>query len=58
MSKAHLEHARAQPHILQRCWLDEGKATLEELADKYHISAERVRRIENNAIKRLRTVMA
>jgi len=45
-------------HILQRRWLDEEKATLQELADKYHISAERVRQLENNAIKKLRTAMA
>jgi RNA polymerase sigma-32 factor len=45
-------------HILQRRWLDEEKATLQELADKYHISAERVRQLENNAIRKLRTAMA
>jgi RNA polymerase sigma-32 factor len=60
---ARLEHALVglddrSRHILQRRWLDEEKATLQELADKYHISAERVRQLENNAIKKLRTAMA
>jgi RNA polymerase sigma-32 factor len=45
-------------HILQRRWLDEEKATLQELADHYKISAERIRQLENNAIKKLRTAMA
>jgi len=62
-SEARLEHALTglddrSRHILQRRWLDEEKATLQELADKYRISAERVRQLENNAIKKLRTVMA
>jgi RNA polymerase sigma-32 factor len=60
---ARLEHAlvgldERSRHILQRRWLDEEKATLQELADKYRISAERVRQLENNAIKKLRTAMA
>ena len=45
-------------HILQRRWLDEEKATLQELADHYKISAERIRQLENNAIKKLRVAMA
>jgi len=58
-----LEHALTgldarSRHILQRRWLDEEKATLQELADKYKISAERVRQLENNAIKKLRSAMA
>ena len=62
-SEARLEHAltaldERSRHILQRRWLDEEKATLQELADKYRISAERVRQLENNAIKKLRTAMA
>jgi len=62
-SEARLGHAltgldERSRHILQRRWLDEEKATLQELADKYHISAERVRQLENNAIRKLRTAMA
>jgi RNA polymerase sigma-32 factor len=44
--------------ILQRRRLVERKATLQELADEYGVSAERVRQIENNAIKKLRVAMA
>lgn len=40
--------------IIQRRWLDEDKATLHDLADVYNVSAERVRQIEQNAIKKLR----
>ena len=41
--------------ILARRWLtDEKKATLHELADEYGVSAERIRQLENNAIKKLR----
>ncbi|MGH8226002.1 MAG: RNA polymerase sigma factor RpoH, partial [Gammaproteobacteria bacterium] len=44
--------------ILARRRLAEQKTTLQELADEYGVSAERVRQIENNAIKKLRTAMA
>ena len=40
--------------ILQRRWLGEKKATLQELAKEYGVSAERIRQIENKAIKQLR----
>jgi len=43
--------------IVQRRWLEEPKATLQELADKYHVSAERIRQLENNAIKKLKVAM-
>lgn len=43
--------------IVQRRWLDDQKATLQELADKYHVSAERIRQLENNAIKKLKVAM-
>ena len=45
-------------HILQSRWLTETKQTLHELADVYGVSAERIRQIEVNAIKKLRTSMA
>jgi len=45
-------------HIMQRRWLDEHKATLQELADHYGVSAERIRQLENNAIKKLGVLMA
>ncbi|MCP4000731.1 MAG: RNA polymerase sigma factor RpoH [Gammaproteobacteria bacterium] len=41
--------------ILQSRWLAENKLTLHELADKYGVSAERIRQIEANTIKKLRT---
>jgi RNA polymerase sigma-32 factor len=45
-------------HIIESRWLTEKKMTLHELADEYGISAERVRQVEANAIKKLRTAMA
>ena len=44
--------------ILERRWLADQKATLQELADEYSVSAERIRQLENNAIKKLRNAMA
>ena len=44
--------------ILAQRWLAEDKATLHELADRYNVSAERIRQLEQNAMKKLRTVMA
>ena len=43
--------------IIQQRWLSEDKATLHQLADKYSVSAERIRQLENNAIKRLKLAM-
>ena len=43
--------------ILQQRWLLDEKATLHELADKYGVSAERVRQLEKNAMKKLRTYL-
>ena len=40
--------------IIKTRWLDENKATLQELADKYNISAERVRQLENAALKKIK----
>ena len=45
-------------HILENRWLTEKKRTLHDLADEYGVSAERIRQIEANAIKKLRTAMA
>jgi RNA polymerase sigma-32 factor len=41
--------------IVSRRWLAEQKATLHELASEYGISAERVRQIESNAMRKLRS---
>ncbi|OKY27009.1 MULTISPECIES: RNA polymerase sigma factor RpoH [Thalassotalea] len=44
--------------IIKTRWLDEDKSTLQELADKYEISAERVRQLEKNALNKLKNGMA
>jgi RNA polymerase sigma-32 factor len=44
--------------ILKRRWMTDDKATLHELAAEYRVSAERVRQIEANAIKKLKGLMA
>jgi RNA polymerase sigma-32 factor len=44
--------------IIEARWLTESKMTLHELADEYGISAERIRQLEANAIKKLRNAMA
>ena len=45
-------------HIIESRWLSDDKLTLHELADEYGISAERVRQVEANAIKKMRSAMA
>ena len=43
--------------ILKSRWLSDKKSTLHDLAEEYEISAERVRQIENTALKKLKSVM-
>ena len=43
--------------ILQRRYLADQKATLHDLADEYEVSAERIRQIENSALKKLKSLM-
>ncbi|MCW9715540.1 RNA polymerase sigma factor RpoH [Avibacterium sp. 21-594] len=43
--------------IIKARWLDENKATLQDLAAKYNISAERVRQLETNALKKLKSAV-
>ncbi len=43
--------------IIEKRWLTEDKSTLQELADRYGVSAERIRQLEKNAIKKLKTAM-
>ncbi|QFY44062.1 RNA polymerase sigma factor RpoH [Candidatus Methylospira mobilis] len=38
-------------------WLNEKKLTLHDLADRYSVSAERIRQLENNAMKKLRLAL-
>ncbi|MCV6615579.1 MAG: RNA polymerase sigma factor RpoH [Cellvibrionaceae bacterium] len=40
--------------ILQQRWLSEEKSTLHELAAQYGVSAERIRQLEKNAMKKLK----
>ena len=44
--------------ILARRWLAENKATLHELAAEYGVSAERIRQLEQAAMKKLRASIA
>ena len=44
--------------ILKARWMNEPKATLHDLADRYGVSAERIRQIEANAIKKLKKLVA
>ena len=44
--------------IIETRWLADDKTTLQDLADKYQVSAERVRQIEKNAMKKLQAAMA
>ena len=43
--------------IIKRRWLDpDSKITLQELADEYGVSAERIRQVEANALKKMRAL--
>jgi RNA polymerase sigma-32 factor len=45
--------------IIRRRWLDDGsKVTLQDLADEYGVSAERIRQIEANAMKKMKSLFA
>jgi RNA polymerase sigma-32 factor len=43
--------------ILASRWLSDQKATLHELAGKYNVSAERIRQLEKNAMKKVKTAL-
>ena len=43
--------------ILAQRWLADDKSTLQTLADRYQVSAERIRQLENNAMKKLKAVL-
>lgn len=49
------ERSRA---ILQARWLGKSKITLQELAKEYGVSAERIRQLEKNAMKKIRVQMS
>jgi RNA polymerase sigma-32 factor len=48
---------RSRDIVVSR-WLTEDKTTLQTLADKYGVSAERIRQLEKNAMKKLKDVLA
>jgi len=61
-SQTALQDAMAQldersQEILHTRWLAEEKSTLQELADKYQVSAERIRQLEKNAMQKLKAAM-
>ena len=43
--------------IIKARWLDDEKATLHDLAAKYNVSAERIRQLEANALKKLKSAV-
>ena len=52
--------ARLDPRsqeILRQRWLVDSKATLHELAAQYQVSAERIRQLEQNAMKKLKLAL-
>jgi RNA polymerase sigma-32 factor len=48
--------ARSQA-IMKARWMDEPKATLHDLANRYGVSAERIRQIEAAAIKKMKKLV-
>jgi len=44
--------------ILYQRWLAEEKATLHDLAQKYNVSAERIRQLEKSAMNKLKLSIA
>lgn len=61
-SQDHLHKALAklderEQNIIRDRWLTEPKITLQELANRYQVSAERVRQLEQKAIKALRNAI-
>ncbi|MBT3815036.1 MAG: RNA polymerase factor sigma-32, partial [Methylococcales bacterium] len=43
--------------ILKNRWLNEQKMTLQELANRYDVSAERIRQLEKVAMKKIKAAM-
>ncbi len=44
-------------YIIKRRWLDENKATLQELATHFNVSAERIRQLEKHAMEMLKSLI-
>ena len=58
LAQAMLTLDERSQNILRSRWMTDDKATLHELADQYGVSAERIRQLEANAIKKLRGMVA
>lgn len=58
LSEALSELDTRSQDILNSRWLSEKKATLHELAARYNVSAERIRQLEKNAMKKLKAAVA
>ena len=54
LEKAMLKLDDRSRDILTSRWLNEKKTTLHELAERYSVSAERIRQLEKNAMKKLK----
>jgi RNA polymerase sigma-32 factor len=57
LSQALSELDERSQDILKSRWLSEKKETLHELADRYGVSAERIRQLEKNAMKKLKVAV-
>ncbi len=57
LSSAIAELDERSRDILASRWLAEEKATLHELAERYNVSAERIRQLEKNAMKKLKAAV-
>ncbi len=57
LSKALEDLDERSQDILVSRWLTEEKATLHTLADRYNVSAERIRQLEKNAMKKLKAAV-
>lgn len=58
LQKAMLGLDERSREILKARWMSDRKTTLQELADRFDVSAERVRQIEKQAMGSLRTALA
>ncbi|MCK4842360.1 MAG: RNA polymerase sigma factor RpoH [Methylococcales bacterium] len=57
LSKAMSDLDERSQDILNSRWLSENKATLHDLAARYNVSAERIRQLEKNAMKKLKAAV-
>jgi RNA polymerase sigma-32 factor len=55
--KAFKKLDKRSQEIIKKRWLNKNQNTLKNLAESYNISSERIRQIENNAIKKLKKLI-